>query len=603
MKIFIIVLWIFFALNASAKDRVYDFFFDQMKVEQRIIDQNLSTTEIETILETQYTQYRHFLLELVANKTKFVEMSDPDSTEISKLKRRMQINQQRGNEYAYLRDEIKLNSYEIYRSIRHTLKEVMFATELNSKKLFDEKINEIVTQRYTNISILDASKYTFSLEEMQGSSILQEMQKNLETNMLLRQVNNTFSSELIENVDAIYNTVLLSGFGLFSLSYKINNSAIGNMLNPLLSYVALDSAKIVLIAIVILLIFFLRKIIVVVIEKILQKIVLKQDDIELVLEGTSTLFNWLITVAMLHIILMIFAGFADIKWLSKLFEIIYVILTVLFVYKLVNAIATIKIDDLNRTKLLRNEVINLGLKANNILLLLVGIILILSILGVNLTAILSGLGIGGFAVAFAAKDSIANIFGSVSILMGDLFEQGDWIALDDMEGTVVEIGLRATTIRTFDNALIAIPNFKLSDSGIKNWSRRTIGRRIKMQIGVTYQSDFNDIKKTVESIRSMLQEHPDIASEKMDYFGTERHSKLVSKEDLKGVKRTTLVYMDQFSASSIDILVYCFSRSVVWNEWLEVKEDVMYKVAEILKENNLEFAYPTMTLFHEGKSE
>ena len=124
-----------------------------------------------------------------------------------------------------------------------------------------------------------------------------------------------------------------------------------------------------------------------------------------------------------------------------------------------------------------------------------------------------------------------------------------------------------------------------------------------MQIGVTYQSDFNDIKKTVESIRSMLQEHPDIASEKMDYFGTERHSKLVSKEDLKGVKRTTLVYMDQFSASSIDILVYCFSRSVVWNEWLEVKEDVMYKIAEILKENNLEFAYPTMTLFHEGKSE
>jgi MscS family membrane protein len=226
---------------------------------------------------------------------------------------------------------------------------------------------------------------------------------------------------------------------------------------------------------------------------------------------------------------------------------------------------------------------------------------VLKLFHVDLSAILSGLGIGGFAVAFAAKDTIANFFGSVSILMGDLFEQGDWIEVDGYEGTVVEIGLRATTIRTFDNAMIALPNFKLADNGLKNWSKRQLGRRIKMHIGVTYESDFNDIKKAVSEIREMLIEHKGIANNSQESLHSERYARLVSKEDFKGIKRTILVYMDEFSDSSIDILVYCYSKSVMWNEWLEVKEDVMYKMAEILEKNNLSFAYPALAI-HQVKS-
>jgi MscS family membrane protein len=212
------------------------------------------------------------------------------------------------------------------------------------------------------------------------------------------------------------------------------------------------------------------------------------------------------------------------------------------------------------------------------------------------------LGIGGFAIAFAAKDSIANIFGSLSILAGDLFQQGDWIEIDHMDGTVVEIGLRATTIRTFDNALISIPNFKLVNEGIKNWSRRSIGRRIKLKIGVTYESDFKAIRQAVEEIREMLLQHPDIANERTKFQSFYRQPKIISTEDFKGVKRTTLVYMDEFADSSINILVYCFSRSVIWQEWLAVKEDVMYKIAEILKKNHLDFAYPAMTIY-QGKTQ
>jgi MscS family membrane protein len=261
-----------------------------------------------------------------------------------------------------------------------------------------------------------------------------------------------------------------------------------------------------------------------------------------------------------------------------------------------------KMEQFKKSKIIKNEVMNLIIKVINGLIGILAAIFILQILGVNLTALLSGLGIAGAAVAFAAKDSIANIFGSISILLGDVFEQGDWIEAKEVDGTVVEIGLRASTIRTFDNALISIPNSELANNGVKNWSRRRIGRRIKMNIGVTYQSDFSDIRQAVLDIREMLKDHSGIANQHTEYHDTYRQSRLVSTEDFKGIKRTTLVFMDEFADSSINILVYCFSRTVIWEEWLEVKEDVMFKLAEILAKNNLDFAYPSLTI-HQGEQE
>ena len=123
-----------------------------------------------------------------------------------------------------------------------------------------------------------------------------------------------------------------------------------------------------------------------------------------------------------------------------------------------------------------------------------------------------------------------------------------------------------------------------------------MGRRIKMKIGVTYESDMNNIKNAIEAIKEMLHDHPGIATEKTDYTSGERQMRLVSKEDLKGIKRMVMVYLDEYGSSSIDIMLYCFSRSVIWSEWVAVKEDVMYKIAEILKANDLEFAYPTVML-------
>jgi MscS family membrane protein len=94
--------------------------------------------------------------------------------------------------------------------------------------------------------------------------------------------------------------------------------------------------------------------------------------------------------------------------------------------------------------------------------------------------ILSTLGIGGLAFAMAAKDSLSNFFGGLNIMVDHIFKMGDWIKVGDVEGTVVEIGLRSTTVRTFDNALVTMPNAMVSTASVLNWNRRSVGRRIKM---------------------------------------------------------------------------------------------------------------------------
>ena len=175
--------------------------------------------------------------------------------------------------------------------------------------------------------------------------------------------------------------------------------------------------------------------------------------------------------------------------------------------------------------------------------------------------------------------------------------------MGDVEGTVAEIGLRSTTIRTFDNALITIPNSLVSVSSVMNWNRRAVGRRIKMYVGVTYESDMDDIKQAIEDIRIMLKDHPDIANPKHKRLGSKkRYFKFASQEDTHGIKSTQLVYMDRYNDFSIDILIYCFARTVKWAEWLAVKEDVLFKIAEILKKNNLEFAYPTQVRIYRSEN-
>jgi MscS family membrane protein len=252
----------------------------------------------------------------------------------------------------------------------------------------------------------------------------------------------------------------------------------------------------------------------------------------------------------------------------------------------------------------RRELFLLVINLTKVFLVIVVLVMILSHLGVNLTAIITSLGIGGAIMGLAAKDTLSNFFDSIRLVSEDAFHQGDWIETKDFEGFVTEIGLTATQIRTFDNSLITIPNSVLANQWIKNWSRRIIGRRIKFWIKIKYTTDIQELNSVINEIRRMLETHPQIVTDRK--IASQLRKKMMkntlfSIEDKYGVRKTLLVYLDSFNDYSMDILVYAFSITVDWEGWLKVKQDVLFKVLEIIKNSKLELAYPTSVIFHDER--
>ena len=598
LKKTVFLLFLFFTHSLSANDILDDFIDEQIKVEAQFLDQNLSLDKKVDIKKEQQIQYARFFLQYAADKEKNLQDNSAYRAQTSRLKIRLNNNKYRGNTNAVMRDEVLMKGYADRNMIRSILHDTLMATNSESDTFFKDKINGILVKYLSAYKPMDKKKY-LSSDMNQSSPIIKSLIEAVQNQSYLESMINTFSSALVEESTHIYKTARISESKLFSILNTINTSPNGLKVNTYLEPLHMDVARILFLILIILILLIVQVIVRFIINRILYHFKLKEDDIDYIHSHITKLFNLLISVMIIQVILVSLLGFdTKVINLSKLFGIFYVIVIALMLYRFTNTVAYIKMEQIKKSRMIKNEVINLTIKVINGLIIIIATIAILKILGVDLTALLSGLGIAGAAVAFAAKDSISNIFGSISILLGDVFEQGDWIEAKEVNGTVVEIGLRASTIRTFDNALISIPNSELANDGVKNWSRRRIGRRIKMTIGVTYQSDFSDIRQAVLDIREMLKAHPGIANQHTEYHDTYRQSKLVSMEDFKGVKRTTLVFMDEFADSSINILVYCFSRTVVWEEWLEVKEDVMFKLAEILAKNKLDFAYPSLTIHH-----
>lgn len=256
-----------------------------------------------------------------------------------------------------------------------------------------------------------------------------------------------------------------------------------------------------------------------------------------------------------------------------------------------------------KNNVFRREIINLLLKVIYSLILVITTLVLLKNFGFNVSALIASLGIGGVAVAFAIKDMLANFFASVVLLFDHSFNQGDWIVCGDIEGTVIEIGLRRTMIRTFDNAVLFVPNSLLANGSIRNWNRRKSGRRIRFNIGVTYSSTPEQIRACIYDIQTMLLNHPDIAKEEdnqqISDHALDLKRNIVSLDDLLGYKRNLFIVLEEFAGSSINILVYCFSKTTIWGEWLLIRQDVMLKIMDILAKHNLNFAFPSQSLYIE----
>ncbi len=293
------------------------------------------------------------------------------------------------------------------------------------------------------------------------------------------------------------------------------------------------------------------------------------------------------------------------EWLEAWFSILYIINIAWFMVALVKSYGTVLLTKIlqRSSNDIRREIINLILKTFYSIIIIIACLLILKYLGFNVSTIIASLGLGGLAVALAVKDILANFFASVILLFDNSFSQGDWIECGGIDGVVVEIGLRRTTVRTADNALLFVPNSELAGKIIRNWSRRKSGRRIKMSIGVTYDADEAKLKKCVIAIKQMLMNHPEIAitpnysQEEMRFIALRKD--IISLDDFLGYKSGISVYVEALADSSINILVDCFTQSISKNDFFAVREDIIFKIMAIVQDCNLSFAFPSQSIYVE----
>ena len=173
---------------------------------------------------------------------------------------------------------------------------------------------------------------------------------------------------------------------------------------------------------------------------------------------------------------------------------------------------------------------------------------------------------------------ISNLFAGIAIFLDHMFEKGDWIRTPDVEGTVEEIGFRTTKIRRFDLSLVTIPNAKLAGEAVVNFSRMS-HRRIYWMIGLEYRTSEHQLKLIVNALSEYVHGNADFETDP--------------------AKATTLINVDSFNESSIDIMFYCFTKTAKWGEWMIIKETLAYKVKEIVEQNGAGFAFPSSSLYVE----
>lgn len=212
-------------------------------------------------------------------------------------------------------------------------------------------------------------------------------------------------------------------------------------------------------------------------------------------------------------------------------------------------------------------------KLLRISVIITAVLVTLQTMGVSVSGVMAFGGVGGIVVGLAAKDLLANFFGGLMIFLDRPFAVGDWVRSPDrnIEGTVEDIGWRLTRIRTFDKRPLYVPNSTFSTIALENPSRMS-HRRIFETIGVRYD-DADKLKVILEAVRAMLAEHEDIDQDQL-----------------------TMVYFNEYAASSLDFFIYCFTRTTIWKEYHRVKEDVLLRIMGIITENGAQVAFPTTTI-------
>ncbi len=225
---------------------------------------------------------------------------------------------------------------------------------------------------------------------------------------------------------------------------------------------------------------------------------------------------------------------------------------------------------------LDNQLLPILRKALKTTIFIICSIWLIQNLGYNVTSLIAGLGIGGLAIALALQDTLGNFFGTIFIFLDRPFAVGDWIKVEGTEGVVEDIGFRSTRIRTFPTTLVSIPNKTMASITIENCSKMP-KRRVFQTIGLTYDADSKQIQQAVNSVKD-----------------------IITNDD--GVDKEVIsVRFTEFADYSLNIIAYYFTKAVKYDEHFAIKERINLAIMDKLKELGLSIAFPTRTIYLEGK--
>lgn len=220
-----------------------------------------------------------------------------------------------------------------------------------------------------------------------------------------------------------------------------------------------------------------------------------------------------------------------------------------------------------------DQLVPFATKSAKVFVIVMGVLIALQNFGINVMSILAGLGLGGLALALAAQDTAANLFGSITILFDHPFKVGDLIKIKDMEGTVEDIGFRSTRIRTGYNSVISIPNAMMAKETIDNMGIRPF-RRTRQILGLAYETPPEKIDLFCDQVRYLVTRHPKVNPE------------------------TVLCRFNNYSASSLDVLMVFHLEVFTAAEEMEHQQGIFLEILKIAADLGVEFAYPTQTIYN-----
>ena len=261
------------------------------------------------------------------------------------------------------------------------------------------------------------------------------------------------------------------------------------------------------------------------------------------------------------------------KWVvtigSKLFASVG---AVLILYRLSDVVAARLAAAAEETESrLDDQLVPIVRKGMKIIVTVVGVLFILDNLEADIWSLLAGAGFAGIAFAFAAQDTVRNLFGSLTVFTDRPFQVGDWIVAAGVEGTVEEVGFRSTRVRTFYNSLVSVPNAKFVDGIVDNMGMRRY-RRFKTTVGVRYDTPPERIEAFCHGMRKIVRANENM---RQDYFE---------------------IYLNDWGASSLNILVYVFFEVPDWDAELRERQNFMLEVIRLARALGVGFAFPTTTL-------